>query len=50
MGNAEYMGDDFSSIEEWDEETEDWKPSPNTLQKGRNSAAALAVPPSVLCS
>merc|ERR1719369_1415995 len=48
VGGHDYPND-FSTIEEWDEDNEEWKNSPNKLQKGRSSAAAIAVPPSVLC-
>ena len=40
----------LDSIEEWDEDTEQWKPSPLTLKTPANEFGALAVPPVTICA
>merc|ERR1712008_433116 len=38
-----------STVEEWDEDTEQWNLAPYSLEEGKNSFASLAVPPQMVC-
>ena len=39
----------LNSVEEWDEDTEQWKLAPYSLEEGKRSFASLAVPPQMVC-
>lgn len=39
----------FSTVEEWDEDTEEWKLAPYSLEEEKNNFASLAVPPQMVC-
>jgi len=38
-----------SSVEEWDEDTEEWKLAPYSLEEGKRDFASLAVSPQMVC-
>lgn len=44
-----FGGYGISSVEEWDEDTEEWKLAPYTLEEGKYQFASLAVPPQMVC-
>ena len=44
-----FGGNSGNSVEQWNEETEQWKMSPFSLQKSRGGFGSVAVPPSVIC-
>merc|ERR1712037_769475 len=39
----------LSSVEEWDEDTEEWKSTLYALEEGKSDFASLAVPPQMVC-
>ena len=39
----------LSTVEEWDEDTEEWKLAPYSLEEGKGDFASLAVPPQMVC-
>ena len=41
--------DYLSSVEEWDEDTEEWKLAPYSLEESKDGFASLAVPPEMVC-
>ena len=44
-----YGSNDLSTVEEWDEDTEEWKLAPYSLEEGKGDFASLAVPPQMVC-
>ena len=42
-------GGRLSTVEEWDEDTEEWKLAPYSLEEGKGDFASLAVPPQMVC-
>ena len=39
----------LSTVEEWDEDTAQWKLAPYSMEEGKYSFASLAVPPQMVC-
>ena len=39
----------LSTVEEWNEDTEEWKLAPYSLEEGKTEFASLAVPPQMVC-
>ena len=50
MKRKNWQDTKLDSVEEWDENTEQWKTSPITLRAPMDSMGALAVPPIAICA
>ena len=49
FGGRNYEDFSISSVEEWDEDTEEWKLALYSLEEGKSRFASLAVPPQMVC-